>query len=139
MIACIVLTLTHPFALVGLLMKGSSKKKISDPTIAIVHAEGVIMSGKSGQSLFGGKTVGSSTLVKTFDEIAKNDKIKAVVFRIDSPGGSALASEMILQAVRRCAKKKPVIISQGAVAGSGGYWISMYSDKIVASPLTITG
>ncbi len=60
-------------------------------------------------------------------------------FRVDSPGGSALASDIVAEALTKCQKKKPVIVSQGAVAGSGGYWLSMYGDKIVASPFTITG
>lgn len=71
--------------------------------------------------------------------LASNNDVKAVVFRVDSPGGEGLASDLVAQALRECARKKPVIVSQGQVAGSGGYWISMYGDKIVAAPMTITG
>jgi len=71
---------------------------------------------------------------------AREDKrIKAVVFRADSPGGDILPSDIVAAELKKTAEKKPVIVSQGMVAGSGGYWISMYGDKIVASPWTITG
>lgn len=73
-------------------------------------------------------------------EKAGNDKdIKAIVFRADSPGGSALASDLVAEALKKAKKNKPVIVSQGWVAGSGGYWISMYGDTIVAAPNSITG
>ncbi|NQT34195.1 signal peptide peptidase SppA [bacterium] len=71
---------------------------------------------------------------------AREDKrIKAVVFRADSPGGDVLPSDIVAEELKKTAEKKPVIVSQGWVAGSGGYWISMYGDKIVASPWSITG
>ena len=69
----------------------------------------------------------------------ENDRIKAVVLRVDSPGGDILPSDIVAEELRKTAEEKPVIISQGWVAASGGYWISMYADKIVASPWTITG
>jgi protease-4 len=69
----------------------------------------------------------------------ENPAVKAVVLRVDSGGGDALPSDLVSRELKETQKKKPVIVSQGWVAGSGGYWISMYSDKIVASPLTITG
>jgi protease-4 len=75
----------------------------------------------------------------TFQRLADDDDVKAVVFRVDSPGGSALASDLVAEALRACAEKKPVIVSQGQVAASGGYWISMYADSIVAGPNTVTG
>lgn len=78
-------------------------------------------------------------LVKDVDRARKNDDIEAIVFRVDSPGGSALASDIVAEALKKCLGKKPVIVSQGFVAASGGYWLSMYSDKIVANPTTITG
>ncbi|MEO0129072.1 MAG: signal peptide peptidase SppA [candidate division WOR-3 bacterium] len=79
------------------------------------------------------------SLIKDIEWATERKDIKAVVFRVDSPGGSALASDIVAEAIKKCQKKKPVIVSQGAVAGSGGYWLSMYGDKIVASPFTITG
>jgi len=72
-------------------------------------------------------------------KLAKNKQVKAVVFRVDSPGGDGMASDMVAEALREISKKKPVIVSQGQVAGSGGYWISMYGDTIVAGPNTVTG
>jgi len=133
------LDLSNPFALMSLLLRGSGKKKVTDPTIAIVHADGAIMSGKSRQGFFGLNIVGSKTLVECFDEIAEDDRIKAVVFRINSPGGSALASELILQAVRRCAKKKPVITSIAQVGASGGYYIALGGSKILGDACGLTG
>ncbi|MGB9720450.1 MAG: signal peptide peptidase SppA [bacterium] len=79
------------------------------------------------------------SLVKDIEWVTEKKDILAVVFRVDSPGGSALASDIVAEAIKKCQKKKPVIVTQGTVAGSGGYWLSMYGDTIVASPLTITG
>ncbi len=78
-------------------------------------------------------------LEKAFNKLAKNDQIKAVVFRVDSPGGDGMASDIVAEAMKKCAEKKPVVVSQGYVAASGGYWISMYADSIVAAPFTVTG
>lgn len=78
-------------------------------------------------------------LVKDVEAVSRDPRIKAVVFRVDSPGGDALASDIVAEALRLCGKRKPVIVSQGMVAGSGGYWLSMYGDTIVAAPNTITG
>lgn len=79
------------------------------------------------------------SLEKTINRLAGDSRVKAVVFRVDSPGGDGMASDVVAEAIRKCAKKKPVVVSQGQVAGSGGYWISMYGDSIVAGPTTITG
>ncbi len=79
------------------------------------------------------------SLIKDIEWTTERKDIKAVVFRVDSPGGSALASDIVAEAIKKCQKKKPVIVSQGGVAGSGGYWLSMYGDTIVAAPFTITG
>ncbi len=78
-------------------------------------------------------------LERVFDALAKRKDVRAVVFRVDSPGGLIVPSDVVAQAIRRCREKKPVIVSQGYVAGSGGYWISAYGDSIFASPITITG
>jgi protease-4 len=78
-------------------------------------------------------------LAKKIKQAREDRRVKAVVFRADSPGGDALPSDLVARELRETAKEKPVIVSQGRVAGSGGYWISMYGDSIVASPLTITG
>jgi len=79
------------------------------------------------------------SLARVIEGLRNDKNVKAVVFRADSPGGEALASDMVAEELKKTAKKKPVIVSQGWVAGSGGYWISMYGHKIIATPLTITG
>jgi len=130
---------SNPFALLGALMGKKTDTSTTDPTVAIIHADGVIVDGSSGSSLFGGKMVGDKTLIACFNEVAADDNVKAVIFRIDSPGGSALASEMIYQAVAACAKKKPVIASIVGVGGSGGYYIAVAANRIIADPSAITG
>jgi protease-4 len=110
--------------------------------IAVVYAVGAIVPGKSRMDpnpLFGGQVLGSETLAQALREARENARVKAVVLRIDSPGGSAAASEAMWQAIRQTAAVKPVIVSMGSVAASGGYWISTAADSIVANPLTITG
>ena len=78
-------------------------------------------------------------LVDDIERVRKDGRVRAVVLRVDSPGGGVLASDLVAGAVRRLKEEKPVIVSQGAVAASGGYWISMYADSIVAAPVTLTG
>lgn len=78
-------------------------------------------------------------LSKEIKQAREDSRVKAVVLRADSPGGSALASDLVAREMLETAKVKPMIVSQGAVAGSGGYWISMYADTIVSSPVTLTG
>jgi protease-4 len=85
------------------------------------------------------KGINARQLEKVFNGLRDNRRVKAVVFRVDSPGGDGMASDVVAEALRKCAKKKPVIVTQGEVAGSGGYWISMYGDTILAGPSTITG
>lgn len=133
------LDLGNPFALMRVLVGGPPREEPRDPTIAIVHVEGTITSGASGEGLLGGDMAGARTLVKCFDEIAADARIKAVILRIDSPGGSAAASERIYQAVAGCAKKKPVIASISGMGASGGYYIALGAQKIIADPAAITG
>lgn len=112
----------------------------SGAAIAVVVAEGSIMRGPSGYSpvpLFGGDVMGSETIARAF-KAARESNPKAVIFRIDSGGGSALASEIIRLEMVRTAKKVPVVVSMGDVAASGGYWIACGANRIVASPGTIT-
>jgi protease-4 len=133
------LDFSNPFALLRVLMEGPEEEKIREPTIAVIHADGMIVSGRSGDGLFGQSMVGSRTLVDCFEQVRTDDRIKAVVFRINSPGGSALASERIYQAARRCAEDKPVIASIGGTGASGGYYIALGADEIVADPAGIVG
>ncbi len=107
--------------------------------IAIVYADGSIMQGENGTSLLEGKVVGSTTLRKTLKQIRENPAIQAVVFRVNSPGGDVFASEEIYRQLLLLKSKKPVIVSMGGVAASGGYYISCPGDEILASPGTITG
>lgn len=112
------------------------------PTIAIVGAYGTIKPGKSKRGILSGdRTMGSETVVKQLKAASAYPGVKAILFRVDSGGGSALASDEILNELRRIQKERkiPVIISMGNVAGSGGYWISMYGDQVFADPFTITG
>ncbi|MBD3286507.1 signal peptide peptidase SppA [candidate division WOR-3 bacterium] len=112
--------------------------------IAIVVAEGSIVTGESGSNplpipLIGGKYMGSTTVSELLDEIREDKQIKAVVFRINSGGGSALASEIINRALTDLAAEKPLVVSMAGVAGSGGYYIAAPGDKIFADATTITG
>jgi protease-4 len=83
--------------------------------------------------------IAARRLVKDFEAAVDNSKVKAIVLRIDSPGGDAMASDYIAEAMKKAKGKKPIIVSQGFVAASGGYWLSMFADTIVAAPRTITG
>ena len=107
--------------------------------VAVVFAMGAIQEGKNGSGFMEGNFMGHETMANMLSRVEKDRSIKAVVWRIDSPGGSGYASDMIWNAVEKVKKKKPVVSSMGYVAGSGGYWIAMNSNKIVADPLTLTG
>src|SRR2546423_3025286 len=107
--------------------------------IAVVYAAGDIVSGSSSFGSSGEETIGSDSLVKTLKEVADDKTIKAVVLRIDSPGGSGLASDIIWRGVEAVKEKKPVVVSMSDVAASGGYYIACNANKIVAEPSTITG
>jgi len=122
-------------------MLADKKERLPEgPKVAIVYCTGPITSGKSQYDWFGNvASMGSETIVKAIDKARENDDVKAIVLRVNSPGGSGLASDMIWRAVERARELKPVVASMGDVAASGGYWISMNSTKIVAEPQTITG
>lgn len=108
--------------------------------IALIVAEGSIVDGGSGQSYLDGTQMGGDTIANAIRDAAEDPANKAILLRVNSPGGSALASDVILDAVRKAqGKGKPVVVSFGPLAASGGYWMSMYGDVIFASPATITG
>ena len=112
----------------------SSKK----PKIAVIYGVGPIV--ESGQaSLFGGQLLTSRQMVKLFRQVRADESVKAVVFRVDSPGGSAIASDIILREVKLTAEKKPVVVSMGDLAASGGYYVSCGATWIVAENSTLTG
>lgn len=110
-------------------------------TIAVVTVAGSIVSGRGGSRLpFGSSNAGGDTIAAGLREAAADDSVSAIVLRVDSPGGSVSASETIWRAVKKAREHgKPVVASMGAVAASGGYYVSMGADAIVANPGTITG
>lgn len=107
--------------------------------IAVVYASGDIVSGRSTFGGSGQETIGSESLVKTINEARDDKTVKAIVLRVDSPGGSGLASDIIWRAIEAAKAKKPVVVSMSDVAASGGYYIACNANKIVAEPSTITG
>lgn len=108
--------------------------------IALVTAEGEITTGSGGGGFFGETAIKSDDLSEAIRDAAEDEDVKAIVFRISSPGGSAIASDQILSAVAYAKeKKKPVVVSMGPVAASGGYYVAANADHIVAWPTTITG
>ena len=134
--------LKSPFAFLKILELLSPPEKAAPkgPHVAVVYASGAITSGKSRSDFAGNvSSMGSDTIVEALQQAGKDSNCKAVVLRVNSPGGSALASDMIWRAIQEVRKSKPVISSMGSVAASGGYWISMGCDAIVAQPSTITG
>jgi protease IV len=109
------------------------------PVVALVHGYGGIQVGRSRRSV-DGTVMGADSVTAGFQQALRDDRVRAVVFRVESPGGSAVASDAIWRAVARVrAAGKPVVVSMGGVAGSGGYWVSMGADRIIASPGTLTG
>jgi len=115
-------------------IRKEGEKGLAKDKIAVIYAAGNIVSGKGADG-----QIGAESLSKTIREARKDKKIKAIVLRVNSPGGRALASEIIWREVVLAQKEKPVIVSMGDVAASGGYYIACAADTIVANPTTITG
>lgn len=113
----------------------------SGPTIAVIYGTGTIQRGSNGvDPLSGGTSMGSDDVADAFRDASEDPDVRAILFRIDSGGGSAVASESIRRAlVKAKLAGKPVIVSMGEAAASGGYWIAMNADKIIAQPGTLTG
>ena len=114
--------------------KKEGEKGLAKDKIAIIYASGNIVTGKSGEG-----TMGSETVAAALRKAREDKKVKAIVLRINSPGGSALASEIIWRETVLAKKEKPLIVSMGDLAASGGYYIACAADTIVASPSTLTG
>ncbi len=131
------LDLSNPFAILKLLSPQKATVGTKPNRIALIYAVGPIVTGKGGSSLLGGSAVGSTSMIEAIREAEKDPKVKAIVLRVDSPGGSALASDLIWNELKRC--KKPVVASMSDVAASGGYYISMGATKVYAQPGTLTG
>jgi protease-4 len=117
--------------------QGAEKPVGAGKRVAIIHVTGGIREGKSRDDLLAEAAAGAEDLVKAIRAAAKDEKVAALVLRIDSPGGSALASDLIWREVERC--EKPVVASLSDVAASGGYYIAVAADRIVAAPGTLTG
>ncbi len=122
-------------------LRGLSDSSPTDPVIAVVQAEGPIQTGSGGEDLFGSTAnIYSDDVSNALYKAAKDKTVKAIVFRVSSPGGGDTASEQILGAVRAAkASGKPVVVSMGTYGASGGYWISSQASAIVAEPTTLTG
>jgi len=117
-------------------IEASDNTRFGSPdAIGIVYAIGTIISGES----TGPGTVGSTTFNEALERVRENNRVRAVVLRINSPGGSALASEAMWQEIKKTSETLPVIVSMGGLAASGGYWIATAGDTIVADPTTLTG
>lgn len=110
-------------------------------TVDVVYAEGQIVPGEPDDNPFGSnqQTLGSTTVIDALEKARTNPSTRAVVVRVNSPGGSASASDAMWQAVQKTADEKPVIVSMGDVAASGGYYLAAGADSIVANPTTVTG
>ncbi|MGB7395344.1 MAG: signal peptide peptidase SppA [Pricia sp.] len=114
----------------------SNKKVINkgDDKVAVVYAQGEIIYGEGGPDI-----IGQDLLTEAIREARDDDKVKAIVLRVNSPGGSALTSDIIWREIELAKEKKPVVVSMGNVAASGGYYIAVGADKIFAEPTTVTG
>jgi protease IV len=115
-------------------VKKGKKSTFSRDKIAVIYASGEI-----GMSMAGGQMIIGDDLSREIRKVRQDSSFKAIVLRIDSPGGSAYDSEVIWREVKLAAETKPVVVSMGNVAASGGYWIACAADKILAQPNTITG
>jgi protease-4 len=129
--------MSNPWSLFAAMAK--KPEPTGKPSIALVYLDGVITDGEGGSGMLGGSIAGSDDLRKALRTAARDEDVKACVIRIDSPGGSALASEVIWQAARRVAMKKPLIISVGSMAASGGYYVASAGERIFAEPSAIVG
>ena len=112
----------------------NAREKFKKEKVAVIYAQGEIKSGEGSETV-----IGSERISKAIRKARKDEKVKAIVLRVNSPGGSALASDVIWREMKLAQDDKPVVVSMGDVAASGGYYIACASDKIYASPNTITG
>ncbi|MDP3853701.1 signal peptide peptidase SppA [Phenylobacterium sp.] len=123
-------------------MRGNDDEDGTGPAIAVIEGEGPIVTGHDGTAnpFQGGSSMHSDDISEALYDAIEDKDVKAIVFRVSSPGGSDTASEQILAAVRAAkAAKKPVVVSMGTYAASGGYWVSSQASAIVAQPTTLTG
>jgi len=124
----------HEITLTDYMKVKNPKTSVSDNKIAIIYATGEINTGKGSYN-----TIGSETTVEAIREASEDENVKAIVLRVNSPGGSALASEIIWREINLAKQKKKVVVSMGDYAASGGYYIACNADKIFANNSTLTG
>lgn len=131
---------SNPFAFMSM-MNQSTTPDVDHPTIAVLHINGVIIDGDSsaGGMLGGGAQVGSRTIRNAIEQIIKEDLIEGVIIRVDSPGGSAIASEIMWQGIDRLKEHKPVWVSVGGMAASGGFYVLSGGDKVYVNPSSVVG
>jgi protease-4 len=128
----------NPFTLLSQLMK-PQQRTITSETIAVLHIDGTIVDGDSKVGFSGDKSVGSRTIRNAVEDILDEALIKGVIVRVNSPGGSAIASEVMWQGLKRLAAKKPVWISVGDMAASGGYYVLSAGSRVYVNPSSIVG
>ena len=109
------------------------------PVIALVHVSGLMVPGEFEDSLFGGDVAAGNTIARYLREAREDDAVRAIVLRIDSPGGAVTAADVMGREARLAAEKKPLIVSMSDVAASGGYWLASYGSHVYADPGTYTG
>jgi len=135
--------LNSPFGAMQLwaqILSGPKTRRSTKDAVAIVHIDGQIMLGTEEVSLLGGTSGAySEPIRKALNEVGADPRVKVIVLRVNSPGGSATASEIMLQAAMQAQTKKPIIVSMGGVAASGGYYVSCRADRVFANEATITG
>jgi len=132
---------SSPFAVFGLLnrMVQGQQNEAGGPSIAILHIDGTIMPGEERPTLFGGSgNAHAETIRRACEALADDPQVRGVVLRINSPGGSASASDSMLAALRRLSARKPMVVSLATVAASGGYYVACTGDRIYAQPSTLT-
>jgi len=132
---------SSPLAVFGAFMADSRPIQIDHPTIAVLHIDGTIIDGDSttGGMFGGGSSVGSRTIRNAIESILNEDLIEGVVVRVNSPGGSAIASEVMWQGLERLKTEKPVWVSVGNMAASGGYYVLSAGDKVFVNPSSVVG
>ncbi len=130
----------NPFAIFTMIQEAMEKaSKPLPPGVGLVYVAGAIVDGRAVDSPFSGQMAAGTNIRAALDAARLDETIKAVVLRVDLPGGSAMASDIIWDAATRCAAEKPLIVSMGSVAGSGGYYVAIPGDTIFAEESTITG
>lgn len=137
----VTLDMTNPLMMLGEIMGEQDEPYVSGPSIAVLHVSGTIIDGDSstGGPFGGGDSVGSRTVRNAIEDILEEDQILGVVVRIDSPGGSAIASEVMWQGLQRLRAEKPVWVSVGSMAASGGYYVLSAGERVYVNPSSIVG